>query len=215
MTQRSIRLASAILAASALTMCASIEDVSDIQSGLQSSRGDKENSRRVSDELSALGISTDTANDEDWNALLTIDQVIGSEESSQQEYAFQEIDGVHPCQREDVITDDCREISEGLARDLERNARSGSQSSAVSEIQAITPDIVDPQSFDPVITAGELGRQPIPQSQAAQALGFQLLQPPALPVEPEADDPADDVTTVLPDIPLDIIINQGPGTGSQ
>ncbi|MEO0881432.1 MAG: hypothetical protein AAFY34_01755 [Pseudomonadota bacterium] len=203
----------ALLASVSLTMCASVDGAGEAPKRAASD-ADPKPSGAVIEELAELGIDVEApASKEDWSAVLGVEQVTTADED--RNYAFADVEGVHPCQREEILTDDCREISARLAEELDRASGDPNRGSALSEIQALTPDVVDPQSFDPVVTAGELGRQPIPQSQAAQALGFQLLQPPVPPpAEPEPEEPGVDDFGTLPDIPLDIIVNQTPGGGS-
>lgn len=82
------------------------------------------------------------------------------------------------------------------------NLDSATNNYALSEIQALTPNVVDPQTFDPTRTAQDLGRSSVPQTQVGQALGFQLLQPPVVPEEAEPDDPANPTGGDLPPIPV-------------
>ncbi|MEM6410528.1 MAG: hypothetical protein AAF683_03225 [Pseudomonadota bacterium] len=213
MMTKVLNLTAAILAAGSLALCSSVDVVDRDAPRRAESDANPKAAGAVSEELAALGITVAQQSEtNDWSTVLGIEQVTSETQGS--DYAFKDVEGIHPCQREDVITDDCREISARLAEQLAAE-QTGRGTSALSELQAITPDVVDPQSFDPVVTADELGRLPVPQSQAAQALGFQLLQPPApVPVEPEPEDPAVDDFGNLPDIPLDVLITQTPGTGS-
>ncbi|MEM6899430.1 MAG: hypothetical protein AAF583_06645 [Pseudomonadota bacterium] len=213
MMAKVLNLTAAILATGSLAMCSSVDVVNqDVPRRVESDANPKAVGA-VSEELAALGITVaEQSETNDWSAVLGIEQV--TSETQGADYAFKDVEGVHPCQRENVITEECHDILARLERQIPTE-QDGRGTSALSELQAITPDVVDPQSFDPVVTADELGRLPVPQSQAAQALGFQLLQPPApVPVEPEPEDPAVGDFGNLPDIPLDVLITQTPGTGS-
>ena len=190
----------ALVSASLLVGCASQSDQAEVPRRDAADAGAPK-AGAVSKELAALGISAEHSEEKrDYTALLGVEQV--SSIATDQNYAFADVEGVHPCQRDEVLTEDCREISAKLAEELAREP-TGSNRSALSELQALTPDVVNPESFDPAVTASELGRVPLPQSQAAQSLGFQLLQPPvAPPVEPEPEENTDPVLGEIPPFPV-------------
>lgn len=204
------RIGAAIIASGLLTMCASPSLDGHVPRRAADDGGPVK-VQSLENDLAALGLSEESRTDSaaDWTDALSIEQVANTLDS--RDYGFEDVEGVDPCQRVGADPEACRDVSAALGSRLDVDRKDG-EPSALSELQAITPDVVDPQSFDPIATADELGRLQLPQSQAAQSLGFQLLQPPA-PV-PEPEETPEDATGGLPPLPLDVIVTQQPAGGS-
>ena len=104
-------------------------------------------------------------------------------------YEFSYVEGDDPCSSElNANTAQCRQISSESHGEI-ASGRSRGSSSALSELQTILPEIVDPSTFDAERTASEIGRSDLRlRSQAAMAVGAEFLAPP-LPAEPEQASP--------------------------
>lgn len=117
--------------------------------------------------------------------LLHVEQV--STDSGPPDYTFPYVEGDDPCahlvNRE---LPECDPAFIGRQTNLEA-MENNDRSTALSDLQAITPNIIDPLEFDPDRTIDELGRtgrrlQPL----AGQAVGAEFLAPP--PPEPEPEE---------------------------
>jgi len=169
---------------------------------------------KIDDYLSGIGLEEPSELSSD---LVDIGQV-DDQTAASSAYAFTDIEGEHPCFRDPEA--ECPEETRRFrTQALGRGGRQ-SDDNALRDLQALTPDIIDPDSFDPAQTAREIGRSGIPQSQAALSLGNALLTPPP-PVEEEPDPGIDggDVEQLIEDgvISLDlpgVVSPQGGSGGS-
>lgn len=155
----------------------------------------------VAEELAALGLDTQVPTPlAEVEALLGVEQ-ISRAGSGGDSYAFETVEGDHPCIRDGQIDSACSaraaELDRRVAGTMGRSRRANPESS----LQSITPDVIDPDTFDPVLTADEIGRTGRLQSQAAQSLGSSLLGTGHLPPTDEPD-PADPAEPELPTGPL-------------
>ena len=186
-----------------LVGCATAEESVAKQDAVEVQTAEAPETTDVLETLPALGIDVEAdAADQDWGSVLSVQQV--SEVSAEQakSYAFADVEGNHPCLREDRDAEKCAQEAAELAEKIGSEEDSATNNYALSEIQALTPNVVDPQTFDPTRTAQDLGRSSVPQTQVGQALGFQLLQPPVVPEEAEPEDPANPTGGDLPPIPV-------------
>lgn len=153
-------------------------------------------------------VGTDEAS-EDGADLLQVEQ-LDTSTTGEGGYAFDDVQGDHPCDGEDQGTPECRAVSEALERSVADDSR-GSGRSAEAELQTLTNEVIDPETFDPERTIDEIGRGGTRlQSQAAQALGSEFLMPPpleALPEDPAVPDPSNPAAG-LPPVVLDITVTQ-------
>lgn len=102
------------------------------------------------------------------------------------EYTFADVEGDDPC-----LTEANRELAQcqasllGNAGALNADGKRKT-GTALSELQAITPNIIDPSTFDADRAADEVGRPGHRlQSQIGMAIGADFLAPPPPPPEPE------------------------------
>jgi len=124
-----------------------------------------------------------TSEDLPPSSILFVDQVANTKAS--QSYAFSDLEGDDPCLHgsEKLGTPQCEIAPRNNS--ARTSPQSRSSDNALSDLQTITPRVIDPGSFDPTRTADELGRNGRTlQSQAGMALGAKLLAPPPV-VEPE------------------------------
>ena len=115
--------------------------------------------------------------------LLLVTQI--SDLALEQDYAFAEVEGDDPCLLpENTALPQCEQSAlSALATDMTKLSAS---EVALKELQAIVPDVIDPDSFDADRTANEIGRSGRNlQSQVSMALGTEFLMP-QTDVEPEA-----------------------------
>lgn len=172
----------------------------------------------IASELEALGLEPTT----DEARLMALSDDLGIAQIEQasdvrEDYAFDEVEGNHPCLTNPDLSEDCKAISEDILNRAQRAAKVRKRNAAV-DLQAITPDVVDPDTFDPTRTAEEIGRVRELRSDAAQAVGAFLLGESVLvPVTPEPDLP-DTVSPdqiELPELASDFIANQtAPGSST-
>lgn len=167
----------------------------------------------IAEELASLGLDTQTPTPAaEVQALLGVEQVSRAG-SGGQSYAFDDVEGDHPCIRDGQIDSACSaraaELDRRVAGPMERRSRATAESS----LQSITPDVIDPDTFDPVRTAEEIGRTGRLQSQAAQSLGTNLLENVPPPTQPEPANPAEPVLPTGP-LPPDWVIRTIPPTQS-
>lgn len=102
--------------------------------------------------------------------LLEVQQVQPSEGTST--YGFNDIEVDDPCAVAYNAPEHCRGLTRGHSNlNLQRR-----QPSAVFRLQAITPQVIDPSSFDAEKTADEIGRGRA-QLNSSRALGAELLFP--------------------------------------
>lgn len=114
-------------------------------------------------------------------------------------YSFADVEGDDPCLLEANRNRPQCNAEPGGLRDRQgaRGHRDGR--TALSELQAITPNVIDPTTFDADRAADEIGRpQGDPQSQIGMAVGADFLTPPPLPPEPELDETDADLSEELP-----------------
>jgi hypothetical protein len=146
---------------------------------------------------------------EPWDKALTVEQL--NSQSGVGEYAFDAVKGDHPCDGGRLETDACQATSKAIAEAANAKKQS-TQGGAEAELQTLTSQIIDPDTFDPLTTIDEIGRGDQFSSLAAQAVGAEFLTPtvPQLPVE-DAETPSPDAGLVP--FVLDITVTQGtPGT---
>ena len=186
-----------LLTAVCLAGCVSAQEpsnppqLSELEQSSESTPDTASNDLIIESDLDAVG--------SDWNDILSVQQVSDESAFQTEDFAFAAVEGDHPCMQEEAVAEECSQKIERLADEVELEA--ATSDFALSEIQALTPNVVDPQTFDPTQTAQDLGRSPRPQTQAGQAVGFQLLQPAPIPVEPE-EDPTDPTAGDLPPVPV-------------
>jgi len=118
---------------------------------------------------------------------LQVEQITSKDRS--REYTFADLEGDDPC-----LIEANRELAQCKSTSIERQvesntARARNNNRALSELQAITPNVIDPSTFDADRAADEIGRSGrSPQSQIGMAVGAEFLAPPPPPPEPEVPD---------------------------
>ncbi len=108
-----------------------------------------------------------------------INQITSKPEGT--DFGFSDIEGDDPClqNRAAIAPEYCKDTANILQPSPQDNAP---KPSALSELQSIVPEIIDPDTFDPERTADELGRKSTSlNTQAGMALGAELLAPPKPP----------------------------------
>ena len=153
---------------------------------------------------------TATAETNPWDKSLTVEQLNTQSPGGPGGFAFDAVKGDHPCRGARVETDACQAASKALAEAANAKNKS-TQGTAEAELQTLTNQVIDPDTFDPLTTIDEIGRGDQFSSLAAQAVGSEFLAPtiPEAPVE-DAVDPAGAASGAgLPPFVLDITVTQG------
>lgn len=130
--------------------------------------------------------------------LFQVEQI--SKNNTRPDYTFADVEGDDPCLAEENrgLAQCKTALGNGSAGHAARP--DGTAQNALSELQAITPNIIDPETFDADRTADEIGRPDgHPRSQVGMAVGADFLAPPPPPPEPEQPEP--ELERALPPIP--------------
>ena len=148
-----------------------------------------------------------------WDKSLTVEQLNSQNGGDPAGYAFDAVKGDHPCGGRRVETDACQAVSKAIAEAANKK-KPNTQGAAEAELQTLTTQIIDPDTFDPLTTIDEIGRGGQFSSLAAQAVGAEFLTPAAPEVLIEdATSPDGAVGAGLPPFVLDVTVTQGtPGS---
>lgn len=142
-------------------------------------------------------------------AFLSFEQLSNDQNA---DYAFEAVEGDHPCDdargSSSMAREQCQATSRALSNALARDANRGRRGAA-AELQSLTNEVIDPETFDPQRTIDEIGRGGRLNSLAAQSKGSQFLAGPTGQVPDTVDDSV--LGTVLDDLPpvvLDVTVTQ-------
>lgn len=150
---------------------------------------------------------TATAETDPWDKTLKVEQLNTQNPSDPGGYTFDAVKGDHPCGGARVETDACQAASKAIAEAA--NAKNqNTQGAAEAELQTLTNQVIDPDTFDPLTTIDEIGRGDQFSSLAAQAVGAEFLTP-EVPVEDALAPDAAVTGAGLPPFVLDITVTQG------
>ncbi|MEL6860977.1 MAG: hypothetical protein AAGL11_04000 [Pseudomonadota bacterium] len=133
------------------------------------------------DTFDGVGIEQAAESDRQFeNSLLQIEQISSYELN--RDYDITEVEGDDPCLLPENV--DLAQCQKSLLSGMKQQENRGRNAdTALQEIQAIVPEVIDPDTFDADRTADEFGRSNrLVQSQAGLAVGNQFL------MVPEAED---------------------------
>lgn len=138
--------------------------------------------------------------------LLTVEQL---DQGISKGFSFEAVEGDHPCEDAQQDDEQCAAASKAISAAAEGDAiRKKGRRSAEAELQSLTSDIIDPDSFDPVRTIDEIGRGGQLNSLSARAVGSRFLSGDGL-LSLQEEDLAPDALSGLPPVVLDITVTQG------
>lgn len=166
----------------------------------------------VGDDLRVSQIVRPVQSSASPQALLSFEQLNNDQKA---DYAFEAVDGDHPCDdargNSVMAREQCQATSKALSNSIARNANRAGRAgrSAAAELQSLTNEIIDPETFDPQRTIDEIGRGGRLNSLAAQSIGADFLAGPIGPLPDAVDDSV--LANVLEDLPpvvLDVTVTQ-------